>query len=41
MWSHIAEASDAEDDTARAGFEKALREAEEAGLQPELRHLAA
>lgn len=41
VWSHIAEASDAEDDTARAAFEKALREAAAAGLRPELRHLAA
>jgi alanine racemase len=41
VWSHIAEASDAEDDAARAVFESAIRSAEEAGLTPSLRHLAA
>ena len=41
VWSHIAEASDAEDDAARVLFEKGLREAHEAGLRPSLRHLAA
>jgi len=41
VWSHIAEASDSEDDTARDAFEKALRDAEDAGLRPRLRHLAA
>lgn len=41
IWSHIAEASDAEDDAARAVFDLAVRQAEEAGLRPALRHLAA
>ena len=41
VWSHIAEASDAEDDDARAVFEWALRQAEVAGIRPEDRHLAA
>jgi alanine racemase len=41
VWSHIAEASDAEDDDARAVFEWALGEAEAAGLRPVVRHLAA
>ncbi len=41
VWSHIAEASDAEDDAARAVFEWALREAEAAGVRPVVRHLAA
>lgn len=41
VWSHIAEASDAEDDAARAVFDDAVRAAERAGLQPRLRHLAA
>jgi len=41
VWSHIAEASDAEDDEARAVFEAALREAGAAGIQPSVRHLAA
>ena len=41
VWSHIAEASDAEDDDARAVFERALQQAEAAGIHPEVRHLAA
>lgn len=41
VWSHIAEASDDEDDVARAGFEDALAVARNAGLTPSLRHLAA
>ena len=41
VWSHIAEASDAEDDDARAVFERALADAEAAGLRPRMRHLAA
>jgi len=41
IFSHISEASDAEDDTARARFEDAVRVASDVGLRPELRHLAA
>jgi alanine racemase len=41
IWSHIAEASDAEDDDARDAFERAVHAARDAGLRPELRHLAA
>lgn len=41
MWSHIAEASDAEDDTARAAYDEACDLARAAGLQPSVRHLAA
>ncbi len=41
VWSHIAEASDAEDDDARAVFEAALGQAEAAGIRPSVRHLAA
>jgi alanine racemase len=41
VWSHIAEASDAEDDDARAVFEWALGEAAAAGIHPSVRHLAA
>ncbi|MCP2636868.1 alanine racemase [Microbacterium sp. HD4P20] len=41
VWSHIAEASDAEDDQARVLFETALGQASAAGLRPVLRHLAA
>ena len=41
VWGHIAEASDAEDDDARAVFEWALDEAQTAGLRPGVRHLAA
>lgn len=41
VWSHIAEASDAEDDLARAVFDNAIHEASAAGLSPRLRHLSA
>lgn len=41
IWSHIAEASDAEDDDARAVFDRAVREADSAGLTPVHRHLSA
>ncbi|HKT57510.1 MAG TPA: alanine racemase [Microbacterium sp.] len=41
VWSHIAEASDTEDDAARAVFDWAVDEARAAGLDPGLRHLAA
>jgi alanine racemase len=41
IWSHIAEASDAEDDAARAVFDWAVGEARSAGLSPQFRHLAA
>jgi alanine racemase len=41
IWSHIAEASDAEDDAARAAFDDAMRRAERASLTPRLRHLSA
>ncbi|BDV30656.1 alanine racemase [Microbacterium terricola] len=41
IWSHIAEASDAEDDAARAAFDAAVQTAQEAGLRPSLRHLSA
>ncbi|MGI6877716.1 alanine racemase [Microbacterium sp. gxy059] len=41
LWSHIAEASDAEDDASRAVFDDAVRRARRAALEPEVRHLAA
>lgn len=41
IWSHIAEASDDADDEARALFDDAIAVAREAGLDPDLRHLAA
>ncbi|WP_345750153.1 alanine racemase [Microbacterium rhizophilus] len=41
IWSHISEASDADDDDARAAFEAAIKAARAAGLAPEVRHLAA
>jgi Alanine racemase len=41
VWSHIAEASDEEDDVARARFDDAVDMARSAGLRPRLRHLAA
>jgi alanine racemase len=41
VWSHIAEASDAEDDAARAIFDDAVAQASAAGLDPSVRHLAA
>ncbi|KRA23400.1 alanine racemase [Microbacterium sp. Root61] len=41
VWSHIAEASDAEDDLARHAFDDAVETARRAGLRPVVRHLAA
>lgn len=41
IWSHISEASDDEDDLARARFDEAVAVARAAGLAPRLRHLAA
>lgn len=41
VWSHIAEASDQEDDDARWVFERGLSQARDAGLHPAVRHLAA
>lgn len=41
VWSHIAEASDRDDDDARTAFEDAVAHAEQAGLVLEVRHLAA
>jgi alanine racemase len=41
IWSHIAEASDHEDDLARDVFEGAIADALRAGLTPEVRHLSA
>lgn len=41
VWSHIAEASDAEDDDARGVYEWALEQAAAVGLRPVMRHLAA
>ena len=41
VWSHIAEASDAEDDAARRIFDDAVTAAEDAGLALEVRHLSA
>ena len=41
VWTHISEASDADDDAARAVFDDAVRQAEQAGFSLELRHLAA
>lgn len=41
VWSHIAEASDDEDDAARALFDDAVDAARQAGCAIELRHLAA
>jgi alanine racemase len=41
VWSHIAEASDADDDAARALFDEAIAVARTGGLRPSLRHLAA
>lgn len=41
IWSHIAEASDEEDDESRALFDVAVETARAAGLDPEVRHLAA
>jgi alanine racemase len=41
IWSHISEASKAEDDLARARFDEAVDQARVGGLRPRLRHLAA
>ncbi|MBU4466354.1 MAG: alanine racemase [Actinobacteria bacterium] len=41
VWSHIAEASDAEDDEARSVFDEAVDAARRAGLMPSVLHLAA
>ncbi|MFS0852011.1 alanine racemase [Microbacterium sp. 179-I 3D4 NHS] len=41
VWSHIAEASDAEDDAAQAVFLEAVRAAAAGGTEPPLRHLTA
>ncbi|MDY0909718.1 alanine racemase [Microbacterium sp. CFBP9034] len=41
VWSHISEASDEDDDEARALFDAAVDAARGAGLAPELRHLSA
>lgn len=41
IWSHIAEASDGEDDISRAVFDEAVAAARAAGLAPEKLHLAA
>ncbi|NHI17179.1 alanine racemase [Microbacterium excoecariae] len=41
IWSHIAEASDAEDDASRSAFDAAVAVARAEGLRPEVRHLAA
>jgi alanine racemase len=41
VWSHIAEASDDEDDAARSVFDDAVAVAETAGLRLEVRHLSA
>lgn len=41
VWSHIAEASDAEDDAARALFLQARQTALDAGVTPRFAHLAA
>lgn len=41
IWSHIAEASDAEDDDARTVFLEAIRTAEGAGATPTMQHLTA
>ncbi|WP_248149815.1 alanine racemase [Microbacterium aoyamense] len=41
IWSHLAEASDDEDDAAAAAFSTAVEAARDAGLTPRIRHLAA
>ncbi|MDL9979704.1 alanine racemase [Microbacterium sp. ASV49] len=41
VWSHISEASDADDDAARVAFDAAVATARDAGLSPRIRHLAA
>jgi alanine racemase len=41
VWTHIGEASDADDNASRDVFETAITQAHDAGLRPTLRHLAA
>ncbi|GAA1989196.1 alanine racemase [Microbacterium pumilum] len=41
VWSHLAEASDEEDDAASAQFIAAVEASERAGLRPSVRHLTA
>ena len=41
VWSHLAEASDEEDDASAAMFAVAVQKARDAGLRPRVRHLAA
>ncbi|MES2094402.1 MAG: alanine racemase [Actinomycetota bacterium] len=41
LWSHLANAGEAEDLAQVAAFERAIADSRAAGLQPELRHLAA
>lgn len=41
VWSHLAEASDAEDDAAQAVFHDAVRQLTDAGGEPEVLHLTA
>jgi alanine racemase len=41
LWSHLANAGEAEDLAQVAAFERAIADARAAGLDPELRHLAA
>lgn len=41
IWSHIGEASDADDDASRAVFDAAVADAHAAGLRPRVRHLSA
>lgn len=41
VWSHLAEASDAEDDVAAHAFDVALRAVRHAGFTPEVTHLTA
>jgi alanine racemase len=41
IWSHIAEASDHDDDEARTAFDTAVAQVHEAGLSPQVLHIAA
>lgn len=41
IWSHIAETSDEDDDRSRAEYHRAVQIARDAGLNPEVLHLAA
>lgn len=41
IWTHIGEASDAEDDLQREAFDRAVDQARAAGLTPQLLHVAA